>query len=404
MLRELRAHHRVTYVTLDDGAAAPDAVARAREYCDALVTVPFRTTPKRSLGFYGELLRNVGSSLPYAVWKYRSTAMRGAIDTLTRRGDLDVLVCDFLFPSLNIPAELPCPTVLFQHNVEAEIWRRHAQVASNPATRLYMHAQWRRMRAFEQRQCRRFDHVVAVSSHDRALLQQEYGITSVSAVPTGVDTEFFRPRDNVPRDPHALVFTGSMDWMPNEDAILYFAERILPRVRAVVPDATLTIVGRNPPSSIQNLAAREPSVRVVGRVPDVRPYLERAAAFVVPIRIGGGTRLKIYEAMAMEKAVVSTTVGAEGLPVRPGDHLLIADEPAQFAAAVIGLLTDPERAESLGRQAAAMVRAQLGWEPVGTAFAEICAQVVDDLARRGRVPRRRDSGRAPAPPAPVLYT
>jgi glycosyltransferase involved in cell wall biosynthesis len=143
-----------------------------------------------------------------------------------------------------------------------------------------------------------------------------------------------------------------------------------------VPDVTLTVVGRNPPPRVVALGRRDLSVRVTGSVPDVRPYIERAAVFVVPLRIAGGTRLKIYEAMAMEKAVVSTAVGAEGLPVRDGEDIVLADRPETFAAAITQLLTDPRRAEELGRRAAAVVRAEFGWDRVADQFAAICAQMV----------------------------
>jgi glycosyltransferase involved in cell wall biosynthesis len=163
-----------------------------------------------------------------------------------------------------------------------------------------------------------------------------------------------------------------MDWLPNEDAILWFAAEVLPRVRAAVPEAVLTVVGRNPTPRVQELGRRDPAVRVTGGVPDVRPYLARGAAFVVPIRIGGGTRLKIYEAMAMELPVVSTTIGAEGLPVAPDREYLQADDPEAFAAATVRLLRDPESARALGRRAADTVRASFSWERVTEQFLDAC--------------------------------
>src|SRR4030095_14168827 len=148
--------------------------------------------------------------------------------------------------------------------------------------------------------------------------------------------------------PNSLVFTGSMDWLPNEDAIRYFIEQIMPRIRQVVPTVTLTVVGRNPYATLVELSKRDPSVVVTGRVDDVRPYMERAAAYIVPLRIGGGTRLKIFEAMAMEKAIVSTTVGAEGLPVTDGKELRIADTPESFADSVVKVLQNEALAHEMG--------------------------------------------------------
>jgi glycosyltransferase involved in cell wall biosynthesis len=286
------------------------------------------------------------------------------------------VVCDFLFPSQNVPDGLPCRTVLFQHNVEAMIWKRHFEVQSNPAKKTYLRGQWRKMERFEKEMCRRFDAVIAVSAEDRDQMRDEYGVNAVFEVPTGVDTEFFRPTGKENLDPHNVVFTGSMDWLPNEDAIRYYTDQIMPMVRRSIPDATLTVVGRNPYPSLLELSRRDPSIIVTGRVDDVRPYMERAAAYVVPLRIGGGTRLKIYEAMAMEKAIVSTTVGAEGLPVSDGKELRIADTPEKFAASVVELLTNAEAARKLGQEAARVVREKFGWNGVAKRFAEICLQSV----------------------------
>ena len=381
MLRELKREHRIMYLTLDDGDAASDAVDRATEYCDTLERIPFKTERRGSLGFYHDLARNLRSPLPYAIWKYRSPAMQQRIAEIARERSVDLVVCDFLAPAVNVPASLPVPVVLFQHNVEALIWQRHAALARGALRASYLRQQWLRMSAFERAQCRRFDHVIAVSPDDLQWFRTDYRLSKVSDVPTGVDTEYFRPSHDRAAEPHELLFTGSMDWMPNADAVTHFAEEILPLVQREVPTATLKIVGRRPTAAVRALAARHAAIDVIGTVPDVRPYHERAAVFVVPLRIGGGTRLKIFEAMAMEKAVVSTTVGAEGLDVGDGEHLLLADTPAGFAAAVVRLLRDPVEAAALGQRAAAHVRARFGWKHVASQFADICAGVVDTSAR-----------------------
>ena len=375
MLKELKRNHHVTYMTLDDGSAAGDARDRAEEYCAELICIAHPRREKFTAGFYLELARNLVSPLPYAVVKYRSAEMQRKIRALIQGNKYDVLICDFLAPAVNVPRDLKCPLILFQHNVEAMIWRRHYEVQTNPIKKAYLYGQWLKMRAFEAAACRRFDYVVAVSREDRALMQREYRAAAVDDVPTGVDTSFFRPLGTEPRTAHNLVFTGSMDWLPNEDAIRYFTEQIMPLLKRVLPDVTLTVVGRNPYPALIELSKRDASIIVTGRVDDVRPYMERAAAYVVPLRIGGGTRLKIYEAMAMEKPIVSTTVGAEGLPVRDGAELLLADSPQAFADAVVRVLTDEEFARRLGDCSAALVREQFGWDRVARRFVEICEKV-----------------------------
>ena len=377
MLKELKRDHQITYLTLDDGEAAVDAREKATEYCHEVITIPHYTSAKFSATFYSELASNLLSPLPYAIKKYESAQMREQVVTLGASRRFDLIVCDFLAPAANVPREVACPRVLFQHNVEAMIWKRHYEVQSNPLKQAYLRGQWRKMRAFESEACRRFDAVVTVSREDREMVVREYEAEDVYDVPTGVDVEFFKPSGDVAPEANNLVFTGSMDWLPNEDAIRYFTEQIMPLIKQKVPGVTLTVVGRNPYPGLLELSKRDDSIVVTGRVDDVRPFMEKAAAYIVPLRIGGGTRLKIFEAMAMEKAVVSTTVGAEGLPVRNDQELILADTPEAFAGSVVRLLQDQTMARSLGQRAAVRVRETFGWRRVAEKFALICENTMN---------------------------
>ncbi|HET8783588.1 MAG TPA: glycosyltransferase [Pyrinomonadaceae bacterium] len=374
MLKELKRNCHVTYLTLDDGTADNKARELASEYCHELVCVPHRRREKFTTGFYVELALNLASDLPYAIKKYESAEMRREIEK--RVGQFDVLICDFLAPAANVRRDLNCATVLFQHNVEAMIWKRHYEVQTNAARKAYLYRQWRKMVDFEAATCPQFDCVVAVSREDREQMEREYGVRNVYDIPTGVDTAFFRPSGERQPKAHNLVFTGSMDWLPNEDAIRYFTEQIMPRIKQSVPDVTLTVVGRDPYPGLVELSKRDSSVIVTGRVEDVRPYMEEAAVYVIPLRIGGGTRLKIYEAMAMEKPIVSTSIGAEGLPVTDGEEIVLADTPETFAAAVVRLLKDPGFGNEVGQRAAMRVRREFGWDTVADSFAAICERAI----------------------------
>jgi glycosyltransferase involved in cell wall biosynthesis len=196
----------------------------------------------------------------------------------------------------------------------------------------------------------------------------------VREIPTGVDPVYFAPNGAVERPAH-LVFTGSMDWYANEDAMLHFMEAILPPIRHEIPGVSFTIVGRHPSPRLRTAAAVA-GVRVTGTVDDVRPYVGEAAVFVVPLRVGGGTRLKIFEALAMGKAVVSTAVGAEGLPLIPGQHFVAADEAADFAAATVSLLKDLPRRKSLGIAGRRLVEQRYSWPQVAREFESRCEEVV----------------------------
>ena len=370
MLRALCRRHHVTYLCLDDGSAAPDAPERSREYAQELVVVPFRPPARQGLALLAALLRNLFSPLPYAVARYRSAALRERVRQLAATADL--VVCDFLFSSINVPDGLPAPAILFEHNVEASIWQRYVAVPQHELRRRYFRLQWQRMLRYEARECRRFAHVIAVSALDAELLRRDYAAASVGYVPTGVDLGYFAVWRPHPRDSRELVFVGSMDWMPNADGIHWFATEIFPQLQARMPGVRLTVVGRSPAPALQALAARNSAIEVTGTVPDVRPYLERAAISVVPLRVGGGTRLKIYEAMAMGIPVISTTIGAEGLPLRSGEHLLIADTPAEQLSAICALLEDPERAALLAANGLRHVGEHCSWEAVAERFIAQC--------------------------------
>lgn len=378
MLKELKRDHYITYLALDDGSADLAAREQAREYCHELVCVPHNQREKFSKGFYAELLFNLACRFPYAIKKYESPSMRREIFERANSRTFDVVISDFLAPAINVPRDLSCPSILFQHNVEATIWKRHFEVQGNPVKKIYLQQQWRKMQKFEKEMCSRFDSVIAVSTEDADQMRKEYSVSAVFEVPTGVDTDFFTPSGEEVVEPHNVVFTGSMDWLPNEDAICYYTDQILPIIRRSLPDVTLTVVGRNPYLGLVELGRKDTSIVVTGRVEDVRPYIERAAVYVVPLRIGAGTRLKIFEAMAMEKAIVSTSVGAEGLPVTDGRELVIADTPETFAAAVIDLLMNPPLAKKMGQQAGQVVRERFGWNGVAKRFAEICEATIRD--------------------------
>lgn len=378
LLKQLKADHQITYLTLDDGSAPAGAQDDAVEYCHDLIRIPHLTREKFSTAFYAELAVNMASPLPYAIRKYKSEQMTKAIEQATSKDHFDVVICDFLAPAVNLPRDLKTPVVLFQHNVEASIWQRHYEVQKNAVKKRYLYWQWRKMQKFERDACRRVDCVIAVSEADAQMMQRDYGVAKVYDIPTGVDVDFFKPTSAIATRPNSLVFTGSMDWLPNEDAMQYFINDVMPLVRQAVPDLRLTIVGRSPYPSLVELAQRDPNIAVTGRVDDVRPYIEEATAFIVPIRIGGGTRLKIYEAMAMEKPVISTTVGAEGLPVHDGKELLLADDPKAFADAVVKVLGDSNLATRLGKSAAELVRQNFGWRGVSTNMAQVCQTVIEN--------------------------
>jgi sugar transferase (PEP-CTERM/EpsH1 system associated) len=259
-------------------------------------------------------------------------------------------------------------TVFDAHNAEWILQQRAAATDARDPRRwhaaAYSAVQWRRLRRFEGEVCRRAGRVVAVSAADAAALQALAPGRRVHVVPNGIDLASYAPGAFAQDAPaFDLLFTGKMDYRPNVDALLWFAATIWPRVRAASPEATLGVVGRQPHPRLDALRAL-PGVTVTGAVPDVRPYVARAGVYVAPLRMGGGTRFKLLEAMALSRAIVSTTVGAEGLGATGGRELLLADRPDQFAQAVVALLRDPARRVQLGASARAHVAACFDWSAI----------------------------------------
>jgi sugar transferase (PEP-CTERM/EpsH1 system associated) len=366
LMRHLARRHEITYVSFADPGVTQADREGMREVCRDLHVVPRSDPAKGSAAFYADAARRFFERLPYAAGKYRSAEYADRVATLLRSRHFDLVVCDFLVPAVNMPDTLPCPSVVFTHNVEAEIWRRHVERQTNPISRLLYRQQWQRMLRFEEATVRRFDLVLAVSDNDQQTFQRLYPGAlrrPIFTVATGVDTAYFAPRSADVVDPRHLVFTGSMDWIPNEDAMKYFCHEVLPLIRLREPHTTLSIVGRAPTPAVQRLADL-PGIDVTGRVDDVRDYIGRAGIYVVPIRIGGGTRLKIFEAMGMARAVVSTTVGAEGLPVTDGRDIVLADSAPDFADSVLALMHDPARRVQLEQAARDLVVTRYDWSAV----------------------------------------
>jgi glycosyltransferase involved in cell wall biosynthesis len=231
------------------------------------------------------------------------------------------------------------------------------------------------MLAYEQSVCQAAQHVIAVSALDARLMREMFGLPEVSYVDTGVDIGHFAPQPSPPKAD--LVFVGSMDWRPNIDGVQYFVRFILPLIRKARPDCSLVVTGRDPTPDILALAAADPRIKVTGTVPDVRPYLWGSTVSIVPLRIGGGTRLKIYESMAAKTAVVSTTTGAEGLVIDPPRTIRIADSPEEFAAQCVELLQNSDTRDQQVEAAWQMAASRFSWDVIARQFEEILARHAD---------------------------
>lgn len=358
LLLPLAREHSITYIgrLTGDDSTAPAARQFFRDHGIEPVFVHHPLPRKSGLRFYARLAANLVSTLPYSVSTHLSRPLREAAARVAERADLWHLEWPMLQPL--VPTESAAPRVVVAHNVESQIWRRYVESTTNPFKKLFLDGQRRKFESVEGRELRRADRVIAVSDEDAAAIRL-LGQPRVDVVDNGVDPEYFASVEG-PHDPATILFLGALDWRPNQDALDLLLSRVFPEVRRQVPQARLLIVGRHPSPALVNRAANMAGIELHADVPDVRPYLGRAGVMAVPLRIGGGSRLKILEALASGVPVVSTRVGAEGLRLVPGEHFVEADGDA-LAAALVHACRNPTEMMRMAESGRTLVRARYDW-------------------------------------------
>jgi glycosyltransferase involved in cell wall biosynthesis len=380
LLRALAAGHEVTLLSCLRDDDEPERCAPLRDVLAGLELFPIRAQQSSAALAYALAKGTLGPA-PFVVEKYAGAELRARVAELAPAADL--LHVDML-PLMALAdataARLPC--VLNAHNVEYRLLRQRVLAESSWPRRMFLHAQSRKLEAFERAACRRADLVLACSRDDARELKQLAPRTPVAVVPNGVDVARIRPvRTNAV--PGRLVFVGQMGWFPNREGVDWFLAEILPRVLAVRPDVEFVLVGKNEGLQVaENVRAR---VRLLGFVDDVAAELERASIAVVPLRSGSGTRLKVLEAMAHALPIVTTTIGAEGIELAPGREALFADDAPAFAEAIIGLVDAPAEGARLGTAARARAEADYGWDAIGAHLLDSYSDLLDQpLPRAAR--------------------
>ena len=350
--RHLAARHHLTLLSYG-GIEHNDSVNALRACGMDVVLV---AAPSRSLKRAMQLI-SLLTSRSHLGGIFHTRALQVVLDSmLAGREYHAVLVEGSLLMRHRFPSGTPL--VLDEHNLEFEALERTARMESSPLRKLFNSAEAVKFKREEMAAWLRADLCLFTSKREADLMRTLSPEAAALAVPNGVDLEYFGP-SAAQTDPGSIVFTGTLAYRPNVDAVHYVVREILPRVHRLRPDAVLTVVGGGVPRSIERLAG--PRVVVTGRVPDVRPFVERAAVMVAPLRIGSGTRLKVLEALASGKAMVSTTLGCEGIEVEGGEHLAIADDPQGFADQVVRLMNDPAAAAAMGTRGRALVERLYGW-------------------------------------------
>jgi polysaccharide biosynthesis protein PslH len=363
LLRRLARRHRITLLCHRnaDAAEAYHAHAFMQAQGIEIVSVPRIVPPKSGLGFYARLGLNLFSRLPYSVATHTSVALRRALRAYAATHDVDLWHCEWTPYAQALRVLGPVRKLVMAHNVESVIWRRYHETATNPLQRWYIGRQWRKFERFERQAFSEASRTVAVSDTDAALIAREYGGNCVEVVENGVDLTYFR-RLELGRNPRQILFLGSLDWRPNLDAVSLLLDRIFPVVRAEDGEARLCLVGRNPPSWLRRRVMDLPGVVLHANVEDVRPYLNLSGILAVPLRIGGGSRLKILEALASGLPVVATKVGAEGLSLEADQHLTVVDSVEDMAAALVRRIRTPQEALAQAERGRKVVVARYDWD------------------------------------------
>lgn len=369
LLARLARRHRITLMCHRNPDEAESAAAEDefRRLGIETVVVDRVVPPKSGAGFYARLAGNLLSPLPYSVATHTSLALAVAVARLAADAPPDLWHCEWTPYAQVLRDGLGqglgrARWVVMAHNVESLIWQRYAEAEANPLKRWYVRRQRYKFERFEHWAYTACTRAIAVSPEDAALMRQRFGVARPEVVENGVDVRFFRPQRDVERDPARLLFLGSLDWRPNLDALTLLLDTVWPRVRAEVPHATLAIVGRKPPDWLRRQAVSRPGVRLYADVPDVRPFLATCGLLVVPLRVGGGSRLKILEALATGTPVVSTRLGAEGLALTPGRDLTVTDTPEGLPAAIIRAVRYPEEARDQAENGRRVVVARYSWD------------------------------------------
>jgi glycosyltransferase involved in cell wall biosynthesis len=339
----------------------------------------FQLWPKQSVFHkYFAFLFGFFTKYPFSVVAHRSKHFQNRLAEIIANRSVDLVHYDTIGLAQFLGNTITCPTVLVHHNIESQLMARRASVESNLLAKLYLNLQAKRLDNYEAQVSPLFSCNIMMSESDEKNLQGKAPGVVTSVLPNGVDTEYFKPR--LGSETTALIYTGGMNMFANKNAVLYFLTEIWPKIKSQHQDCVFYAIGQDPPVELDQIARNDPSVIVTGYVDDVRPYIARAAVYVVPLRVGGGTRLKVVDAMAQGKAIVSTSLGCEGITVSPGKNIIFADTPDLFAREVNILLQDESKRQEIGKAARNMVKKSYSWDMIGDKMEKLYNRLVTTTA------------------------
>jgi glycosyltransferase involved in cell wall biosynthesis len=391
LLRRLAHRHRITILCHRGPTPRETAEAEAalRHAGIETVIVDHVVPPKSGPAFYARLAGNLVSSLPYSVASHASTSLAEAVRRHAAENRVDIWHVEWT-PYAQVLRDALGPRLartrwtVIAHNVESLIWQRQAEAEANPLKRWFIRQQWQKFERFERWVYAAAPLSVAVSRDDARLMRDRFDATKVEVVDNGVDTAYFHPQRDVERDPARILFLGSLDWRPNLDGVRILLDTVFPDVSRQAPQARLAIVGRNPPDWLRDRVGTMPNVELFADVPDVRPFLAGCGMLAVPLRIGGGSRLKILEALATGTPVVSTRIGAEGLRLVPGRDLMVVQHHGEMAEAITAGISRPDLLQETADSGRDKVLRTYDWDTLAERLAEVWLVLATDRVPAGR--------------------
>jgi len=371
LLVNLATKHQVTMLCMEpDNEAQSQGIDVIQGKGVKIELIPVASNQKKERKRLYQLL-SLFSSKPYQYQQYYSTAMQAAIDKHLATGKYDLVLAEFSQMGY-YDLKTDIPKYVDQHNVEYEIMLRTYETEKNPLRRLLAYSEWKKYNVQEIENCEKFTACLTTSQRDADILQKRMPNMPCHVIPNGVDSDFFKSSDEAD-DPNMVLFTGTISYYPNTEGIMWFHTNIWPLIKQKKPEATFCIAGKGPPAEVQKLAEEDSSIIVTGMVDDMRDYYNKAAAVVVPLRVGGGTRLKILEGMSMSKAIVSTKVGAEGIDHSDSIDIILQDDPQAFCDAVVSLMDDAALRARVGSAGRQLVEDKYDWRAISNTLSDIFA-------------------------------
>jgi sugar transferase (PEP-CTERM/EpsH1 system associated) len=380
LLREVSKSNKIYLLAFNQKALLPteqdleNAVSALREYCHDIKVVSL-PADRNIFSRYSLIIKSIFAKKPYTVNWNRSLHMKVAVDKAINEFKPDLIHYDTIGKAEYFKYNISIPQVLNHHNIESAMMFRRATKERNVLKKFYFYQEAKKIEKYEKTFCRLFQSNLTVSDEDGLTLKKIDPEIKTEVIPNGVDTSYFTPGGEK-SDNETLIFAGGMNWYPNRDAMLYFAEEIWPLIKARKPSVKIYIIGQSPPEKLMRMSKEDPNLIVTGYVDDVRPYFTKASVYVCPIRDGGGTRLKILDALSSGIPVVANSIAAEGIKVTPGEDIMIRDRPEDFAEAVLYLLEHPDERRKLSLHGRRMVETTYSWEIIGKKLSNLYERLV----------------------------